>query len=99
MDGFVVNVAVEMHPTLVVGGAGTLASRPELPEVVHVLGVSGSGMVREVPQRAPIISQPLADFQFQVSTSFESGGVYQLLMMTPGDVGERLDQRAGLSRM
>ena len=56
-------------------------------------------MVREVPHRAPIISQPLADFQFQVSTSFEYGAVYQLWMMTPGDVGERLVQRAGLSRM
>src|SRR5215203_4847391 len=87
-----------MNPNLGRWRAGALA-RPEMPEVVHVLGVSGAGRVREVTQRAPIISQPLADFPVPGVDILRIRRGVPVVDDEPRDVGERLVQRARLSRI
>ena len=77
---------------------GTLA-RPEMPEVVHVLGVSGAGGVSEVPQRAPVVTQPLTDLPVPGVDVLRVRRGVPVVDDDPGDVRERLVQRAGLGRV
>jgi hypothetical protein len=62
VDSLVVNVDVE-GPVLIIGAAWALAG-PQMPEVVHVLGVSGTRRVREVPSGRPSSRSPGPISQF-----------------------------------
>ena len=78
----VMDVAVEVDPTLIVRSVWQLA-RTQRTEFVHVLGVTGAGGVGEVPEGAPVSLSPGPISQSQMDTSSRSGASYQFLMMTP----------------